>query len=528
MYAYNLAFDYAVLKYQAPEWLDLNLPVMDIQAMSLYNGLGASLGECARNLGIEGKDPEGAKLIRQYCTPSKYQIPISEQDLKAFNEYVKHDVLLTEQVFKACAPLPEFEYRIWKLNREVNERGVPFDASLLHKMVEFYACGVAKLDQYLKARTGAGLHQVAKLKDFLGLENIHRATLLEFVKTTADPIKRSVAQARLNGAKSAVGRVKKISLRLNSKQRVVDAFRYYGAHTGRFTSLGVQLHNLPRETLEDPEVERVSHMDSDSFWSHYKLEGFNVLKKCLRPSISQPGGFIVGDFDQIEARITVWLAGGEWDTSRDYYQEMAEAVSPTNPNRQLGKAIVLGCGFGMGAKTFQRTASTMLNIDISEEEARCMVRLFRRKNPKVVALWDRLIKTLELAVAGKQSYKVGDYIVLSPNKIKLPSGRHLHMPYLGFQDYQLANTFRGTPMTPQILIENIVQATARDILGAKMISLAEANLDILFTVHDEIIIDPKAGAFDLFQAILNAPVDWAPGLPVTASCTSLPLRYGKH
>ena len=525
--SFNIAFDFLIVRHKAPFLLPGRYKIMDIKALAQYYAYGGSLEIVATRLGLGHKVDEGKQLIRQYCTPKTYRSPLPSGDLEKFIRYCKQDTVLATRINAHCPPLPPFEYQAWVATMKMNKRGVLCDVVLFQKIADWFEVGKKLANDRCRDLCGLNVTQTKALAAYLGLSSVEKKTLERYVAASADGTHKKVAKLRLQSGAISLSRAKKVLLRVNSKQRLQDAFVYCGTHTGRLSSLKVQLHNLPRESLPTRVVEEIRMWDAEKFWREYPDKGFDILKKLLRPAFfTKNGCFLVGDFDQIEARIVAWLGEQPWDTSIDYYQQMAEAVNPSSPNRAIGKQLVLGCGFGMGGKTFRERLNVEQNIQISEEEARQMVAVFRRKNAGIVRLWRRLEAGVKTALYKKSAVTSLAHLTLCPQGVRLPSGRSLNMPYLALNGSELYHTYYKSVVFAPTLVENVVQAIARDVMQDKVFALEREGLSVVMTVHDEIIVESKPNHYDTFTRIMNEPVTWASGLPVTASCVQS-RRYGK-
>jgi len=372
---------------------------------------------------------------------------------------------------------------------------------------------------------------------------------------------------------------------LQSDGRVRDQLLYYGAATGRWTGKGVQPHNMRRSAiLDDTFIEAIKTGNHDLVEALAEIEGFSVLdalKKCVRGLILAPEGeiMVVSDFAGIEARVLHWLVGGREkleifrqgqdvyiENATDIYEidrsEIADwnekkgkfVIKPEHAKkRDVGKVAELALGYQMGAGTFYKRA-LVDGIGIDETFAEDVVYKWREANPKVVQFWYGIEKACKFIVekATGRSRKIarakisGLIISYDPRKyltIELPSGRRLfyYKPRIDWNDggklyysdgskmgkkenrYQI-DTYGGK------LCENVVQAIARDLLVHSMFIVKRAGLDIIFHVHDELVVLVKQSrsqeAFDIVHRAMSTVPSWAATLPLTAE-TQLTRRYTK-
>jgi DNA polymerase I-like protein with 3'-5' exonuclease and polymerase domains len=300
--------------------------------------------------------------------------------------------------------------------------------------------------------------------------------------------------------------------------RVPYQLRYFGAvPTGRWAgSGGLNLQNLPRSVGEC---------------------GVDI-RSLLVPA---PGTvFVVADYAQIEARVALWLAG-DWEYCAelagggDLYEVFARRaldysdpapLKKANPSlRQLAKAMVLGLGFGMGAGKFVASARALGGVTLTFEEAQARVRQFRRANGKLVDLWGRLEDSFGAAVsAGRRAYT-----------LPLPSGRRMRYWAPGYDGGMVAEQVRGearVALHPGLVAENMVQATARDVLAAAWLRCVDAGYLPVLSVHDELVFEvPEAdaeGARAEIVRLMSTQPPWenAGLLPVAVEAT-VAQRYGK-
>ena len=239
---------------------------------------------------------------------------------------------------------------------------------------------------------------------------------------------------------SSVKKFLKLEHVLDSNFRIHDFIQYYGAHTGRFRGTGIQIHNLPRESSEDEEayLNSIDKIKNDPFFIH------DAIKKSLRQLIvpRNPNHFfIVADYSSIENRVIAWLFGEtqaleDFKSGKDEYLQMASKIfkKPISEiekdQRQLSKAVVLGCQFGMSAKTLQATCENW-GIDISLPKAKELVNIYRTERPNIVRGWSRIMDLLEKSLRLKGTlFNFRNLVWFHTSKdgdlrIKLPSDRVL-------------------------------------------------------------------------------------------------------
>ncbi len=282
--------------------------------------------------------------------------------------------------------------------------------------------------------------------------------------------------------------------------RLKYGLKYFGAHTGRWSGdSGINMQNFPRD------------------------EKFGVnLRHLFIPEEGKK--FVIADYAQIEARVLLWLAGdhAQLDIVRngtDVYEAHArQTMGYTDPRplkdvdphlRQYAKARVLGLGYGCGDKKFRILAKSMCGLDLTQREASKTVYDYRRQNPKIIALWNQLDR------AFKRS-KGTDY------QVELPSGRVLTYTNVISSGGWRAKTTRGGKLPPSylyggLLVENLVQATARDIMAEAIFRLESAGFPVVLHIHDEVVCEvPKHTDPKAIEHCMTQLPDWAQGLPLEA------------
>lgn len=302
------------------------------------------------------------------------------------------------------------------------------------------------------------------------------------------------------------------------RTRTVDdrlryGLKYFGAtHTGRWSGdAGLNLQNLPRKPYAGVDA-----------------------RACLVPG---PGKkLVVADYAQIEARVSVWLAGDEATLEMlrggmDIYESHARRTmgyadprplkDVDNEKRQFAKCRVLALGFGLGAVKFQSIVKQWTGMDISASQAKQMVDNFRRTNPGITGLWSRLER-------GLRDSRGGDFAT------ELPSGRSIRYMDVAATDRQLTGKVElGGPrkfLYGGLLMENLVQATAREIFAAAILRVEAAGIPVVLHCHDELVCEVDAGsaeeAREDVEQLMSAAPEWAEGLPIAAEA-SVKDFYGK-
>ena len=417
-------------------------------ALSLMHGLPASLANVGDALDLKvQKDPRGKKAIDFCCSPTtggkRRERPSREQqeaargftDKKAlrearpdvfrnatqaevaiwFNvldEYALDDVNTTVELIGKLRTFPEFERRVWLLDRKINDRGIPVDATLCEKALEIAEKTVETLSDELYEITDGAVQKptnVAQIKAYLqsqGMEidSLAKDLLSQLIAFAPNMTCRRVLEIRRDAGKTSTGKYQKALDLIGDDGRVRDCHFYFGAHTGRWAGRGVQFQNMPRGTLNGEHVESVIDMvlDNDPLLEIAAGPAMEVLSSVARGMIKATDGWMLNvvDFAQIEARVLAWLAGQEdilqgFRDKKDIYKVMASGIygvpydEVTKDQRFYGKTAVLGLGYGMGAELFQEWLET-LGAKVTEEFASEVVQKYRTAADRIVAYWREL------------------------------------------------------------------------------------------------------------------------------------------
>lgn len=350
--------------------------------------------------------------------------------------------------------------------------------------------------------------------------------------------------------RSSTAKYRKIQL-MEHEGRVFDNLLYHGAAPGRWTGASFQLHNLPRASVPDPEAV------IDKFNNFEPIDDpVNVAKALIRPMIySGPSSsLVVSDYKAIETCNLFWLAGDHETCDairqgKDLYVEMAAYMYQIRPDqvtkrqRQIGKIIILGCGYQMGAKRFKDTCAQW-GIEISMSEALAAVEAYRAKYPLVKRMWKMLALAAKNAIqypGNRYDYRDCSFRMVRDRAgnrwllITLPSGRNMFYmePYLEEDEWGMVPGHYGiNPYTkkwsrrrliPGRIIENIDQGLARDIMAIGLVNIDDnmPQINLIGTVHDEAIgeIEDRfihEGLLAEFNNNLCRMPEWANGLPLSA------------
>lgn len=524
-------------------------------------GLPSSLAEVGKVLGIEQqKMTEGKALVKFFCVPydtvdgvPQFHNPKDYPDKwEIFKAYNKRDVGAELEIDRRLSrfPVPDFLWKEFYLDQEINDRGILVDMQLADKAINLDAKAKEELTAEVQKLTGVeNPNSVYQLLDWLETQgyksdSLGKTQVLELIKTAKEPVK-SVLQMRLQLSKSSVKKYTAMKNTACSDNRARGMFSFYGAsRTGRWAGRNVQLQNLPQNHLPDLTEARelVKYSSFEDIQMLYD-DVPDTLSQLIRTAFIPRQGmkFIVADFSAIEARVIAWLAGEEWRmkafaNGEDIYCASASKMfgvpvvkhGENGHLRQKGKISELACGFGGSVGAMKAMGADSLGL--SDTELKQIVTDWREASPHITELWWAVDRAVKKAIKEKTATKT--YGLLFSYEagflfIRLPSGRRLAYakPYIG------KNKFGGESVTymginaqkkwdrlesygPKF-VENCVQGIARDLLMYSMQTLSQYF--IVGHIHDEMIIEcPKDTKLDeICQQMARTP-DWAKGLLLRA------------
>ena len=524
-------------------------------------GLPSSLAEVGKVLGIEQqKMTEGKALVKFFCVPYDtvdgvpqfHNLKDYPDKWEIFKAYNKRDVEAELEIDRKLSrfPVPDFLWKEFYLDQEINDRGILVDMQLADKAINLDAEAKEELTAEMKRLTGVeNPNSVYQLLDWLETQgyksdSLGKAQVQELIKTAKEPVK-SVLQLRLQLSKSSVKKYTAMKNTACSDNRARGMFSFYGAsRTGRWAGRNVQLQNLPQNHLPDLSEARelVKYGSFEDIQMLYD-DVPDTLSQLIRTAFIPKQGmkFIVADFSAIEARVIAWLAGEEWRmkafaNGEDIYCASASKMfgvpvvkhGENGHLRQKGKISELACGFGGSVGAMKAMGADSLGL--SDTELKQIVTDWREASPHITEHWWAVDRAVKKAVKEKTATKTHGLLFSYEAGflfIRLPSGRRLAYakPYIG------KNKFGGESVTymginaqkkwdrlesygPKF-VENCVQGIARDLLMYSMQTLSQYF--IVGHIHDEMIIEcPKDTKLDeICQQMARTP-DWAKGLLLRA------------
>ncbi|MBR5879345.1 MAG: DNA polymerase [Akkermansia sp.] len=548
--AYRTAFGF----YQPPEdWLDTMI-------LAAYNGLPMSLDAAGAALRLpEQKLKEGTSLISYFCKPCKPTIanggrtrnrPEHAPDKwERFKAYATRDVETMREIHKRLGtyPVTDFERRVWALDARINERGVLVDRELVESAIAVDKAFRKEHIEEMRKLTGlANPNSVAQLKEWLeavGLscESLSKGIIADLKGAATDGTTKRVLELRQLLSKTSTKKYEAMTNAACRDDRVRGITQYYGAaRTGRWAGRLVQLQNLPQNHLDH--IEQVREIVRTKDLDALEMLFDNVpdtLSQLIRTAlIAKPGHtFLVADYAAIEARVIAYLAGEQWRMDvfaqgGDIYCSSASQMfkvpvvkhGVNGHLRQKGKIAELACGYGGGVSALKAFGADKMGL--TEEEMQNIVDQWRQASPTIPKLWRDVENAAKRALSnqgrtfaipcGVKYYKDKDAL-----RCVLPSGRILTYWEAMLEDgaikfmaqnqttrkWEWSDTWGGK------LVENIVQAYARDCLAVALVRLAQAGWSTVFHVHDEVVVEaPEGTRWQDVAEVMGQPIDWAPGL----------------
>jgi DNA polymerase len=587
---------------------------VDTMASCSYYALPRSLEKAAKALGLEKqKDMQGSRILKQVCKPRAhgkkakeawlaegkplYTMPLiwweDEERLNRVYEYCRVDVETQEQVFLKIGPLPPDRWREWMFDEMVNERGIPVDWAGLYIANNVVEQSLSEYNQRIKELTATPafpdgmvqtVNQRAKILDWCDLKgycmvSLNKEAVEDALANPKIPAPvREILTIRQESGKSSLGKLETMLNLTDDDGRIRDSTAWHGAATGRKAGRGMQPHNFPRDCMSEEEAQKFHGLlkekdpfDAISF--HYQSDLMtnepqsipDVVSSALRSFFKPADGlqFFISDFSNIETRNLAWLANCRmlleaFSTGKCPYRQVAsrvfnvrqEDIAKGSQERQLGKAAVLGLGYGMGVDKFQVTvAAPPYNMDLPTERVKEIHTIYHEMYPEVRLLHRQYETAFMEAIQTKSQIQAGKVSFGSNGEwgwMVLPSGRpiwfrepsvtrvpdrwrdgktRLEIGYMGIdiktKQWARRTTYGGS------LVESACQGMAACVLQDTIHRLEAAGFPVILTVHDEALAEvPLSADFDKFHQLMRTRPTWAPDLPIEAESQKAE-RYGK-
>ncbi len=615
VYAHNSQFDRTVLRTHLKSYKWPNVAARDVtrwrdtMVKALAHGLPGSLSDLCDILGVaqdKAKDKAGKALIQLFCKPRAKNSAIRRatkqthpEEWKRFIDYAGLDIEAMREIDKK---LPVWNYQsnelaLWHFDQRINDRGVQMDTVLAEAAVSAVEIEQKRLAVRTQDLTDNEV-QAATQRDVLlkhiveafgvTLPDMQASTIQRRVSDPDLPIElRELLAIRLQASTTSTSKYKTLLKGVSKDGRLRGTLQFCGAsRTGRWAGRLFQPQNLPRPVLGqetiDTGIEALKAGCADLLFDNV----MELISSALRGCIVAPEGkkLVVSDLSNIEGRALVWLSGEEWKlqafrdydagTGHDLYMlayARAFNISPDNVDkiqRQIGKVMELGLGFGGGVAAFltfalvygldldglakaalpnvpasiQREAQSWYKASVKQKRTyglseqvfiACdsLKRMWRNAHPKTVSFWYEIEDTVRRAIAApRQTFTCRKLKIRRDGswlRIQLPSGRAVCYPgiridegkisYMGINSYsrkwQRLKTYGGK------LTENVTQAAARDVMANNMPLIETSGYEITLTVHDEVLTEaPDTEQFtsDKLSELLATNPEWALDLPLSA------------
>lgn len=539
-------------------------------AKAAEHGLPRDLARCAKALGTEHQKDENGKgdMLRlskprkpSKLNPCKRWLPDDVPD-KFYNLYTYciNDVLTERDIDNTVKPLTKNEVKVYQLDQKINDRGWRVDVEGLKDVQSLIEGYKERLVEKMQKLCGLRPSQTQALAEWIRgqdveLENLQAQTVKDVIKRKDLPkeVKWVLRIYSLHNMK-APAKFTAMQRAMCEDESLRGMFRFYGASTGRWSSQIVQLQNLFRPVIDDPEfaIELFSKREIELIKMWYDKNPMKVFASCVRGMLIAREGrdLLFADYSAIEARIVAWLASQmdmlkifathglayEYTAAKIYNHSLDIEFLKTMKKdhefkRFLGKIAVLALGYQGGRAAFVKM-SEQFGAKISGEQAEQIKWDWRESNPQIVDMWEDVQDAARNAIespgeifkANRLMFRVqGDYLYM-----RVPSGRKLayykpqikneEIRYMGIdtytRQYTLCKTYGGK------LVQNAAEAIARDLMVNGMLKLnsLKGKYPIIGTVHDEIITEPKenSGSVEEVCQIMCDKPSWAEGLPIRA------------
>lgn len=551
----------------------------DSMAQANAIGLPSALAEALPAAGgMHEKNMEGHRIMLKLSKPRRHSKHDKRdwfddpEDFEKLHTYCLDDVIGEDELIDRTYSLNPEELKIWQFDQEVNMRGTYMDRDAILAALDLIEKIMYDNEAELEILTSGRIltaGQRDRLIDYcaeLGypIPDMTADTVelvLSRLQGTTDPngkIVQRIMEIRQENGKSSTKKFVAMLDRLDDDNRIRGYLQYCGAfRTGRWAGRGVQIHNLPRGEFakQAPEiVELILARDLDGLREQFG-NPMSAISTAIRAMFTAAPGheLVSADYAAIEARGVFWLASDKeglevFHSGRDPYKDMASTIfgvpyeNITDDQRFVGKQAILGLGYRMGWKKFMAQCESY-GQPISEELAKRVVDTYRARFWRVVEFWDECERAAINAIQypdyrfkvqvhhGHIEYFMhGSYLMC-----KLPGGRIIGYPEAELQDVmtpwgqeKLAVTYMGkNSHTNQwerlnthggTLVENVTQATARDLLALAMLRLEDAGYPIVLHVHDETVSEvlEGTGSLEEYCSIMEVTPKWAKGFPIKA------------
>jgi len=570
-YAFNAIFEYRawnILGVKKYGWGDLPLEnLIDVQALCARFTYPQSLEMAGEVLELNvQKDKRGKYLIKKICTPP---FDYTHTEFHEFMQYGMDDVRSMDEMIDAlpASALSTKEQRIWEMTQRINLRGLPIDLESVTQILKVTTAYKHEQNTLLPDLTN---HNVTKATQNVRIVRWIRRQGIKIPDLKAGTVEkmldrldlpdnvRTVLELRQELGRSSTAKYQKLIDQVY-QGRLYDNLKYYGAEkTGRWGGHGFQLHNLPRSKVKDAQPIIDKFFDLSIIEDNPIAAAKSIIRGMIMAKLHKM--ILASDYSSIENRILAWVAN-DMETIRlfleglDQYIDMAAFMynmpygDVNDDQRQFGKMLILGCGYGLGGDGFQQNAADW-GVHLTNKESHDAVDMYRERYKKNVKFWynckDAAINAICYPGKEFKVHLVSFKTLLDRNRtfwlrITLPSGRALYYnkpmvregkfgpepSAMGINPY--SKKWQRLSMIPGRIVENIVQATARDVLADGKLALDERGCNLIGSVHDEVIMETSNTTNTFLEYVNNIICQnspWAEGLPLKAE-GMIEKRYRK-
>lgn len=565
--AFNATFERVCIS----KYLNTYLPIDQwncTMVHSLMLGLPNSLDSVGKAINLEEgiqKSSKGKALIGYFskpCKPTKVNGGRTENlpahDLYKWNEFKKYcrqDVVAEKAIkdkINRFYEIPDIENSLYILDQQINDRGIKLNSRLIKNAIDIDMKNREILLNRAKALTGLeNPNSVVQLKKWIEdiedtqIESLNKENLTNIYSELKQEETKEILKIRSELSKTSVKKYITMEKCMCSDGRARGLLQYYGANrTGRWAGRLIQVHNLPQNKMKELDEARNFVLDNNFTALNILYPSVSdVLSQLIRTAFIPTDGykFLISDFNAIEARVIAWISNEKWridvfNTHGKIYEASASAMFKVpleevrKEMRSKGKIAELALGYqgGVGALI----SMGALKMGIEEDELKMLVDKWRESNKCIVNLWDTCQRAMIKAIEERTVVRIDKNIRFIYEKgnifIELPSKRRLS--YLsvdigiGAKFGNKAIKYKGMEQTTKKfgyietyggkLVENIVQAIARDCLAIAMLRLEEAGYKIVMHVHDEVVLEVPRDEehIDRVNGIMAKPIEWAKGL----------------
>lgn len=566
LFAHNAMFEFSIAKYT------LGLPIeIDqlycTQCLALYNGLPAKLDDLSKHIPLLApKDETGHRLMLRMCKPQKDGwFLYDDEKMDRLAKYCYQDIEAEAEVLETLMPISDNEVLAYQETIKINDGGIPVDMELVEtadKMTKRVIEDIQSKIPDINLNSHVALRKFADANGYhmKSVDKNHVAKALADKRLPA-PLRKVLEAKSLGVGSSSVSKFSAFRNFTDDDGYLRNSYRHHGAiRTGRWTSQGVQLQNLPRgekHLISDLDVLRglrdaIKDEDYDKVYMMTGGRPMDGLRSVIRSTLAPPEGhmFVQRDLSAIEARGVLWVAMAEGLSIFEDFDK-GEGEEPymifanrLNSDRFMGKQGILSSGYGVGAATFAQMCDTY-GRPISEDFARDCLDLYKDMFPEVPALWKRVEKAAICAM----THENGVFDLETPTdpirfkfqdsnlRMMLPSGRILTYwgaqleegnfgkPQITYMSHGSENGkakgWHRTRTWGGSMTGHIVQGFSACLMRHILIKQREAGIPACMTTHDESVAIVKTElaqeAYDKLEVIMRTPPDWAVGLPIQSA-----------